>query len=153
MAKLPSPRPLSIKLISLLFGIWAVQFIVKIAQTDPDTHHHVLFSVGVSGGLGLGVQVVYVLLYCYLAYGLWRVSDTARRVGIGYCVFDLVNLFSSWLIMFLRFGGNVVGPIFGSAWLLDTAMTVRHVMIIWFLFTRKSAFVTPRIPAPTSTNP
>ena len=155
MTKPPSPRPLSIKVISGVYLFGSVAAFLSLHHTAS------LFGLVISGRTAFLQNRILALLLLGLAIGLWRLHETARRISI---LYECYNLLETWVLMPLFFNpqssssvirdfivkdlpqgasGNptsmrlvlMIGAVCGFAMCIITPT------IIWFLVKRKSAFV------------
>lgn len=150
-------RPLSLTIIAWLLLVGCLCVPVNLALRAPA----VLFTKVLGGWPAVSLNILVGLLLLYIAVGLLRLKPIARRVGVGYFLFTLVNS----AVFFLAPGGRarlvdlidnqqamypwmqlwqsqsglrfdltpfiVIGACAGFAYL---------VVLLYFLFTRKAAF-------------
>ena len=139
MTKPTSPRPLSIKVIIILYvlgGLWqAVVTLGEIPQLVA------AFSIIALSWLIYGVLITCLALY--LAFGLWTLRNLARKIAIG---FELFTMLTSVFLLVgsLWFAGLLEASVIGrTVWLLGLValLLMKNVLTIFFLVTRKWAFV------------
>lgn len=145
MANLPSPRPLSIKLIVMLYASLAIVHFFSLS--NGVTVFGFFDAVGQAGTL---IHSSLIFLCSYLVLGLWRLSAIARRVAITYASYDLLN----GCLMIINLTGRVTSahePDYVRGFIVGiVAVIVMFGVVVWFLITRKAAFgksITPP-PAP-----
>ena len=132
MAKPPSPRPLSIKLISVYFAIAALGLWVALpSELRTGTSFLVMIGLQLTGPVAYCNTIFWTLLTSYVPIGLWRLHNTARWIAMGLCMLTILDTVSK------QMKGIVPGVLPFSPLLDYLLMTV----IIVFLIRRKSAFV------------
>ncbi len=170
MTKPPSPRPLSVKVISIIylvtgpFYIWCSLSIIPVLKEWTDLFLSPHQRIALSSLYGL-ISCVYILfalgvLGPILGIGLWRLKETARRVAIGYQVLWMLNYViascsflavNSAILLVLRSGRpswtrDIVAWLFCLAvWVTPLLFNLR---ILQFLIKHKSAFGNSRTPSP-----
>jgi hypothetical protein len=156
MPKPPSLRPLSIKVIATSYGVSAISalyfLLTGIYASQPFTSFHALLVA---------------MLMLGLAFGLWQLSQLARRIAIGWQCYVLVTFLVSiinptvWRTFTEPRTSEValgIDPATSRALSL-AALAGRFIttvvwgaVVIFFLTKRKSAFVKPTTSTQTSTN-
>ncbi len=144
MNKPPSLRPLSIKVIvawEMLTGL--AMGLALIGGRQPV----IIFGFRTVGWTAVASGLLLLALQFYVAVGLWRLSELARRIAIGYFTYGFVNLTISHLTGQSTSGSSLrqegAGPIW---WCLTLALTgVACGLPIWFLIKRKAVFGKPTI--------
>jgi len=144
MTKPPSPRPLSIKVIAIIFGVTAA---VQLIDVRSDI---AVIGVVLSGTVAMVVNALQSLLQLWLMVGLWKLREIARRVGIWYSVYG-VAVTMWWLESILDDMSEIwrptgIDPSFVRVGLTASifCMLMLSLLIPWFLIKRKSAFVKPK---------
>ena len=92
MAKLPSQRPLSIKLIAIHYLLVNLPLAVRLAIKIT------MLRWTFSGIPALCVFTFHAVLLVYLSFGLWRLREMARRLAICY---ECLVVFSVWADIYL----------------------------------------------------
>ena len=137
MTKPPSPRPLSIKILAVLYLVGVPVSILMGSLAKPG----IIFGITVHGWIGTLSNLCLVGLSLYLGFGLWRLQEMARKIAIWWQVYALANL---WLYLFLFLAQLDTSAVNentrrGMTSAL-TGSTISAVTITWFLIKRKSAF-------------
>ena len=150
MTKPPSPRPLSIKVIT---SWYLLLILTKIAIWQDWQGDIAIFNFYFSGYLAILVNVSLIVLWAWIVIGLWGLWDIARRVAIGFGVYELINIIAAFVHPVTRLlaiahirGQNLAAPNEVSPEMVGNilALLVRIIsagVMIWFLIKRKSAFV------------
>ncbi len=151
----PSPRPLSIKVITIdyLYRFVFQIFTLPISKA--------VFGFVLSGTPTLCANIFLSLLYLYFSLALWRLNDRTRRFAIGYECYNILNGWAALANPSQRFAIEKVWNQQGLTLSSTTASTFVFVflavtipiipcVIIWFLIKRKAAFVKPTTPAQAS---
>lgn len=147
MTKPSSLRPLSVKVI-----VW--WYLLSVLLKIPNLQGEIaVFNVHLSGSATIFFGVFLMVLFAWLAFGLWHLQELARRVAIGFESYELLNLALSFThpvtralaIDFIRQqqSPEAIGEIcalFGRI--------VIAIAVIWFLIKRKTAFVKPTTTSP-----
>ncbi len=129
--KPPSPRPLSIKLLSVLYITGAPVGLL----TGILTNQGIFFGVLTSGWPGVLINFCIAGLSLYLGLGLWRLRETARKITIWFQIYNLVNI---WIyLLFVLAKLKTAPPSAGPTLASPTLMTV---FIIWLLRKHKPVF-------------
>ena len=150
MIKLPSPRPLSVKILAFAFLVGTVFAVISILDY---THFLVLTLTGLSARL---INIGWSLLSAYATFGLWHVHKLARRIAIGMFLYLIVNngllIFRATTEGWAAAGAAELGYELPRSW-LATYWTFLcfgvflPVIGIWLLFRTKPAFATsPTLP-------
>ena len=156
MSKPPSPRPLSITLIALLFGFTGLQFFGKVGAKTFD----ILWFTLPEGVVPLFAFTMVALCF-YAAIGLWYLKESARRLGIAISSFLLLrqiyfDLMIDWsskikesaVIVENAAGQEVAAPLaMAMLFLASISFYMPDILVIFFLIKRKSAFVRPTPPS------
>ncbi len=152
MTKPPSPRPLSIKIIALIYVFGALG---EFGALKSDS---ILLGFLVSGTIALVWHLVLGVLLVILAIGLWRLLEPVRRAAIGYELYNLLSFASMGIFnrestietqiqeLFSQLGATTAGEktlVMVAFGIGGTLMFLITVGILWFLVKRKSAFVKP----------
>lgn len=95
MAKRPSPRPLSIKVLAVYYLYASVAFTVTMLTAPASA---VLCGRYVSGALAVLHNSVVPIVWLLLGLGLWRLVEVARRVAMGWEAYLLLNALVTFLI-------------------------------------------------------
>lgn len=153
MTKPPSPRPLSVKVLSIGYFVGAVAGVGRVISV---IQYGDIFIFGflLPPNLLRLHDLPLILLGFYLGIGLWRLKEMARRIAIGYTCFGLLdrivavaNLSYEHMVMKESlpqglYSFVVTGMFFGS-YAAEVAILG---IILYFLIKRKSAFVKPSAP-------
>ena len=146
MVKLPSPRPLSIKIIAITY------IVGSLASIFSPQSPVVFFGIYTSGWLALCQNLLYGLVGFYVGFGLWRLREIARRVSIGWTLWGLPNMVLALVIPSTRVK---LAEEMGSQGVFDPSATILIAIVsyigmsillgiqLWFLIKRKQAFVKP----------
>ena len=148
MTKPPSPRPLSIKVIAIIYGLTAL---FQLSDVGSDV---AVVGIFLSGGSAVLMNILYSVLQLWLRFGVWKLWDIARRIAIGWQLYGLV--FQVWwlssehmqkLVADMRdiwrpagIEPSVVQAIYTATFSVGIVI-VFGLIVIWFLIKRKSAFV------------
>jgi len=148
MSKSPSPRPLSIKVIAIFYGLNIPAMIITVFSEQST-----ILGQFIYGPVTYLVNLVVLLIIASIAIGLWRLNELTRRVTIAWLLYGVLN-------SFLLSINPVYHEIFTEAFaqanldpsLIDSMTTTSAVIInvvslifssviIGFLIKRKSAFI------------
>ena len=143
MTKPPSPRPLSIKVIAILFVLSGTQYVYHLYQhyTLKLEHLALVLGVTVSGQVALYLDFLLMFLSFYIGFGLWRLSEFARKVAVGVTVYVILTIMI-WLVQHTAGKSAVPVEVYGGViWLVSSVCY--SMVVIWFLIKQKSAFVKP----------
>ena len=151
MTKPPSPRPLSIKVIAILYA-FSILAQLKLLE-DPQKFFFFFSYIH-----GLPAQLYFlvrIFVFLFLAIGLWRLNNTARLIAIWHCSYESLNSISSVLIP-IGYGILTGKRVDATGWgffiiPMRVAWAGFYGLILRFLITRKSAFVKPTTPTQAST--
>jgi len=155
-----SPRPLSIKVIAIMYvgsGVWTAISVVVGALLGGG-------GAALIGGLFVfgGPAAVYnfAVLVCVpllLGIGLWRLRETARRLAAWYQGYLIVNSLlamanpttrTQYVQQTIRNAGEVdpalIEPMLHTGWFMSLSISiVVSGLILWLLIKRKTAFAAP----------
>jgi len=145
MTKAPSPRPLSIKIIAA----WLVvpSLCRSILQFFGPVSAHEWWFLSIRGLPAFAMSLLWNAVAIVLGTGLWHLRDSARKVTIGFIVFNLVSItvfrFSqTYQEAFMKHAGS------NDPWLVPVGMVLAAAiqfpmvgLVVWFLIKRKAAFV------------
>ena len=120
----------------------------------------VVFGFTTTGPAVPIARAMLVFLWAYTAQGLWRLRETVRRFAIGFFTYDVLTMFitigipSRWEAF--RQGlkippvddASTVASLVRGGFLL---LGLLDFIVVWFLITRKSAFVKSPRPTQAST--
>ena len=151
MTKPPSPRPLSVKVIAITSILLAILEVLGNTGLltwwfDVCSHYVSFLGTEMVGWLRLAFHVVDVLLNLYIGLGLWRFSELARKVAIGYLSVLLLSV-----LFFFGIAFWIIEPWLNMPFWIRL-LTIRRVswflclvigLALWFLIKHKSAFVKP----------
>jgi len=144
MTKPPSPRPLSIKVIS---GYFLLLCILEIPLDIGDLYTASPLVFDIHGLAALTINAFEVIILLYLGFSIWYLSNAARLIAICYSVYmalDSLIFFSKTYIRIPFMDPSPSSTLAGFVVLLITAFyLIMSVACIWFLIKRKSAFVKP----------
>lgn len=134
----PSQRPLSIKII-----VW--WYILLVFLKIPNLQGHIsVLNVYLSGSAAVVFGVLLMVLFGWLALGLWRLQQGVRWSAIAVEIYELINLAVSyahpttrtlWVQYMHQLGADAAGEIFGIV-----ARILIALAIMWFLIKHHSAF-------------
>lgn len=148
-----SKRPISIIIIAALLLVEATVSLLQPVFHWPVT---VFFGFVLKGWLATAILTIGVVISFYLGLGLLRLKERARKLAIGYLVYGVINV-----ILFVVLPGTetrlatslafappelmkefdlAVGTGRMSFWTLQSAVILG--IQLWFLISRKQAFVT-----------
>ena len=166
----PASRPLSIKIISIIYLVMPIAYFLSVLlhlfPTFPSPRVTVFGFLSLSGASALCAGILQALVYLYLSVGLWGLQNNIRRLAIGYECYHLLN---AWMGAGLAFVIPSLRDAFTQSLeqkgitnpsstevVLDSLLALVVVSIfsgtiLWFLFKRKSAFVKPTTPTQAST--
>ena len=146
MTKPPLPRPLSIKVIAILFISGAVLNSLEIVTRS--TRGDLILGFFISGRVAVLYFTAITVLVLLTGIGLWRLNELARRVAIGWESYTLVNFLLTSIILDMR-TKVVPAPLpeadsarvmFFVLIVLLPLFIIRYSLILYFLIKRKSAF-------------
>lgn len=151
MTKPTSPRPFSIKLVSLLFIVRGLGLIRGFPSAST-----IAFGFHVVGTPAFYWHLFLLLLSFWCAIAVWRLHETGRRVAITYTAYLVLNLFlitvipSTTRAMYLEDVMRSAGIRYTAAMLAfivyHMVSAIPYVFALWFLIKRKSAFARSNIP-------
>jgi len=85
MTKQPSPRPSpSIKVVAIMFILAGLSGLFNMTSVP-------IAGFYISGWFGFLLRIVLIGLLSYIGFGLWRLREMARRVAIGYLLYNLLE--------------------------------------------------------------
>ena len=141
----PSPRPLSIKVITTVWllegitGLLVLGYAFLIAGIPVGINY--VFGVKVAGDFVFVYNIVLSLLVLYLAFGLWRLQNTTRLLGVVWQSYMALNSLLSLRAKVLEEAERATMAASLTPVVLGTIVAfVLHCLVIWFLITRKAAF-------------
>ena len=141
----PSPRPLSIKVL-ICWGI--LEASVRGFLITRGHYDYFLQVVRVTGWAASAFHLLFVSVTLYLAIGLWRLREVARKVAIGYACYTLLDA----LLAVLIFSGELYGRSVAAPdtahdmhipLLIQATRAITFGWIVWSLFKHKAAFGKP----------
>ena len=148
MTNHPSPRPLSIKVIAILFVLSSLTFMTGIPATST-----LILGFYVSGWIAFVYHLCLIILGLVIGLGVWRLHETARRLAIADSTYFVIQNILTIIIPTTRMmyvyhlmTENGLGALkaslrFGANQLVRCML---YALVIWFLIKRKSSFVNPR---------
>lgn len=151
MTEPSSPRPLSIKVIAAWMVVsslyrFLLQFFGPVSVSE-------WWFLSIRGLPAFVMSLLWNALAVSLGIGLWRLWNSARKITIGFIVFNLVSAtafrFSqTYQEALMKHAGSYNPLLIPAALLLAAAIQFPVVgLAVWFLIKRKAAFVKPSLSA------
>ncbi len=156
-----SGSPISITVIAV-FMIWGAIAPLLMGVFGRPT---IFFGFIVTGWPASLISMIMAILSFYVGYGLLRLSDLSRKVAIGYMVYAMANSLSFLVLpgfgkrmavlpgVLEMAGEGTPAMSTGLIVLMNLSSLIIFAIALWFLVTRKQAFISGEETPPSTSQP